>query len=162
MSTTTRTARTTRRTRPAVVTDVPTPEVEVPVTAVEEAPPVVVAKKPKAAPLTLSQRRALLRLQQNDAWSPLTAFAELPYLHLVEHGLATAHPATDAPTAYQVTASGSARTINPGYATWSAGETVAADPSRPVAGTHRTTRCFAPDGPAVIDPNELISANIDD
>lgn len=152
MATQTRT-RQTRRNRPAVV-EAPTPEVApveeevvAPTVEVEPTPTEEPAtpKKPKAAPLTLSQRRALLRLQQNDAWTPPTAFAALPYEHLVAHGLATAELDSDGPTRYVATDAGRARTINPGYADWQAGETVAADPTRPPHGSKLRQRDTAID-----------------
>lgn len=104
---------------------------------VDEAPPA--PKKEKAAPLTLSQRRALLRLQQTGVWFPTTGFAALPFEHLADHGLADRVDGGG----FRPTEKGRAREINPGYATWSAGETVANDPSRPVAGTTRVEKARA-------------------
>jgi hypothetical protein len=95
------------------------------------------AKKPG---LTLSQRRALLRLQDAGSVTPASAFKALPYLHLVDCGYADvdADAATDG--VYTLTAEGRDRaaSVNPGYRVWSAGETVADDPSRPLAGTRRS------------------------
>lgn len=46
------------------------------------------ANRPKKAPLTLSQRRALLRLAEDGQVVPKTAFNALPLDHLVNVGLA--------------------------------------------------------------------------
>jgi hypothetical protein len=98
------------------------------------------AKKPAKPGLTLSQRRALLRLQDAGSVTPASAFKALPYLHLVDCGYADvdADAATDG--VYTLTAEGRDRaaSVNPGYRVWSAGETVADDPSRPLAGTRRS------------------------
>lgn len=74
--------------------DAPTPE------TVEEARELVKARKaeiranrPKKAPLTLSQRRALLRLGDGDVVAK-TDFNALPLQHLVEVGLAEQYVAT--------------------------------------------------------------------
>lgn len=150
MATTTKT-RQTRRNRTAAATPPPVdtvvepvvePEPETPV--VEPQPEPVATEEPKAprekqAPLTLSQRRALLRLQQNDVWAPASGFAALPYEHLVVHGLAS----LVGDGLYAATEKGRNRTINPGYANWSAGETVAGDPTRPVHGTARIAKAQA-------------------
>jgi hypothetical protein len=85
--------------------------------------------------LTLSQRRALLRLLDAlDGVAPASAFKALPYEHLVECGYAVN---TDG--VYTLTDAGTARatSINPGYRVWASGETVAGDPNRPAAGTAR-------------------------
>jgi hypothetical protein len=90
--------------------------------------------KERKASLTLSQRRALLRLLDETTVTPASAFKALPYDRHVEAGYATV---TDG--AYTLTAKGRERaeTLNPGYRVWSAGETVAGDPTRPTAGTHK-------------------------
>jgi hypothetical protein len=102
--------------------------------------------KVKKASLTLSQRRALLRLLDERAIRPASGFKALPFEHLVAVGYATAM--TDEPEGecvYTLTEAGveRAQSINPGYRIWSSGETVAGDPNRPVAGTHRTKRIEA-------------------
>lgn len=99
--------------------------------------------KPKKASLTLSQRRALLRLLDERAIRPASGFKALPFEHLVSVGYATAMTDVDDDEClYTLTESGveRAQSINPGYRIWSSGETVAGDPNRPVAGTHRTKR----------------------
>jgi hypothetical protein len=104
-----------------------------PVEPVVEEP--VETPKPRKAGLTLSQRRALLRLLDEDAIVPATAFKAMPFEHLVEVGYAE----LDDEGAYRLTAEGveRAETINPGYRVWASGETVAGDPNRPAAGTAR-------------------------
>lgn len=98
--------------------------------------------KVKKASLTLSQRRALLRLLDERAIRPASAFKALPFEHLVRVGYATAMTDDDEASVYTLTETGVERatSINPGYRIWSSGETVAGDPTRPVAGTHRTKR----------------------
>lgn len=110
-------------------------------------------KKERKPGLTLSQRRALLRLLDEDSVVPQSAFRALPYEHLVEVGLAVKGEGDDA--AYSLTDEGQERaeSINPGYRVWAAGETVVLDdegnpvvrdedgnPVRPPAGTHRQTK----------------------
>lgn len=91
-------------------------------------------KKERKAGLTLSQRRALLRLLDEGTIVPASAFKALPFVYLTEVGLA--RPIGEG---YALTDAGSTRAqeINPGYRTWAAGETVAGDPTRPPAGTKR-------------------------
>jgi hypothetical protein len=102
-----------------------------PVEPVVEEP--VETPKPRKAGLTLSQRRALLRLLDEDAIVP--AYKALPF----EHPAVVGYPEPHDEGAYRLTAEGveRAETINPGYRVWASGETVAGDRSRPVAGTHR-------------------------
>lgn len=103
--------------------------------------------KPRKPGLTLSQRRALLRLL-DDAQTPASPFKALPYEHLVECGYAVRD---DAGT-YTLTDEGVERAtaVNPGYRVWASGETVVLDadgnpvvrdengePIRPAAGTAR-------------------------
>jgi hypothetical protein len=115
-----------------------------------EAKPVKKAAKPG---LTLSQRRALLRLLDggDDGCQPATPFKALPYEYTVEVGYADRvvldengdDVTNDAGVGvYTLTDAGRARaeTINPSYRDWSAGETVVNDESRPTAGTHRAKR----------------------
>jgi hypothetical protein len=95
-------------------------------------------KQPRAKQpgLTLSQRRALLRLlDAEDGIAPATAFKALPYDHAVECGYAT----RDEHGVYRLTDAGTVRaeSVNPGYRVWASGETVAGDDSRPPAGTAR-------------------------
>lgn len=111
--------------------------------------------------LTLSQRRALLRLLDADidGVSPATAFKSLPYEHLERVGLAERQvdgEGDDAVTRFVLTDEGHERavSINPGYRVWSSGETVVLDdegnpvikdpetgePIRPPAGTTRAQR----------------------
>lgn len=104
-------------------------------------------KKPAKPGLTLSQRRALLRLLDggDDGFTPTTPFKALPYEYATEVGYAVATPyevEDDGLSTYRLTAEGRARaeSINPAYRDWSAGETVAGDESRPTAGTHRAKR----------------------
>jgi hypothetical protein len=96
-------------------------------------------KRERQASLTLSQRRALLRLlDAEDGVAPTTGFKALPYEHLVEVGYAVKTDAT-----YTLTDAGRERAeaTNPGYRVWSSGETVveaeAAKGTRPPAGTAR-------------------------
>lgn len=98
------------------------------------------AKKPAKPGLTLSQRRALLRLLDADETggvTPQTGFKALPYVYLTEVGYAV-----DTDGTYTLTGVGRdrAESVNPWYRDWSAGETVAGDESRPVAGTYRAKR----------------------
>jgi hypothetical protein len=86
-------------------------------------------ERPKKAPLTLSQRRAVLRLAslpKGATEAPATAFRALPLDRLVEAGLATrAEPADEAPHgAYSLTDAGRARAdeINPKWLTWTSGK----------------------------------------
>lgn len=107
-------------------------------------------KKPRKASLTLSQRRALLRLQDagREGIVPAAAFRALPFVHLVDVGLAIQDG-----DAYRLTPIGEDRAdeINPGYRVWASGETVVGDgtkPSfdgvvRPPAGTYRQTKAEA-------------------
>lgn len=102
-------------------------------------------KRERKAKLTLSQRRALLRLQDSgqDGVAPASDFKALPYEHLTSVGLAERVDGEgDARASYTLTPSGTARAseINPGYRVWSAGETVAGDPNRPPAGTKRSSQ----------------------
>jgi hypothetical protein len=94
-------------------------------------------RKPRKPSLTLSQRRALLRLQDagDDGVTPSSAFRALPFEHLRSVGYAD----VDADGAYTLTDDGRDRAdaVNPGYRAWAAGETVADDPTRPTAGEHR-------------------------
>lgn len=106
--------------------------------------PVVEEKAPrvKKASLTLSQRRALLKLR-GEPQTPATAFKALPYEYLASVGLAV--KGDDG--AYELTDAGFARAdeINPGYLVWSAGESVCGDESRPEAGTARAAKAAAKD-----------------
>lgn len=112
------------------------------------------APKKKKAGLTLSQRRALLRLLDEDGVAPATAFKALPYEHLVEVGYAVLTDGT-----YTLTDEGveRAEAVNPGYRVWSAGETVVLDADgqpvvrdengnaiRPPAGTARAAKATTP------------------
>lgn len=87
--------------------------------------------------LTLSQRRALLRGLDAEGRVVRVAspFRAQPFARLVDAGYAV----ETTPLSFKLTAAGIARAeaINPQYRDWAAGETVAADPSRPVAGEHR-------------------------
>lgn len=89
------------------------------------------------APLTLSQRRALLRgLDAGRARVTVASdFRAQPFRRLVAAGLAV----EPAPLSFALTPAGRERAveINPGYRDWASGETVAGDASRPVAGTAR-------------------------
>jgi hypothetical protein len=98
---------------------------------VEDEAPKTTTRK---APLTLSQRRALVRLQASPQ-NPTSAFRALPFDYLTEVGLAKRL----ADGTFVLTHAGTQRAseINPLYVRWSAGETVAGDPTRPAAGTHR-------------------------
>lgn len=124
------------------------------------------APRKKKAGLTLSQRRALLRLLDADGVgvSPASAFKSLPYEHLVDIGYADRlvldENGDDVTNdegigVFTLTSEGRERaeSINPGYRDWSAGETVVLDdegepvvrdedgnPIRPPAGTHRRTK----------------------
>jgi hypothetical protein len=91
------------------------------------------APKAKKASLTLSQRRALVKLQA-EAQTPPSAFRALPFEHLVSCGLAREIDGT-----FVLTQAGIERAaeINPLYVRWAAGESVCGDPTRPAAGTHR-------------------------
>lgn len=98
--------------------------------------------KPKKASLTLSQRRALLRLQDETAVVPGSPFKALPYIHLIEVGLAVASEDGIVLTADGVERAAS---INPGYRVWAQGESVveggtinASGDRRPPAGTKRS------------------------
>lgn len=113
--------------------------------------------KVKKASLTLSQRRALLRLLDERAIRPASGFKALPFEHLVSVGYATAM--TDEPEGeclYTLTESGveRAQSINPGYRIWSSGETVAGDPTRPIAGTYRTKRIESEEASTEVEPVE--------
>lgn len=105
----------------------PVTETTAPETPAVEAP----APKPKAVKLTLSQRRALLRLQADGAVVPPTAFNELPFLYLTEHGLARQEEGVG----YVLTDAGAARaaSVNPGYLAWKAGGSVKGGAFRPAA-----------------------------
>jgi hypothetical protein len=105
-------------------------------------------KKEKKAGLTLSQRRALLRLLDEGSIAPASAFKALPYEHLVGCGYAVAAETEgdDALQAYTLTDEGRERaeSINPGYRVWAQGESVveggtlnAEGERRPPAGTKR-------------------------
>ena len=91
-------------------------------------------KRERKASLTLSQRRALVKLQA-EPQNPATAFKAQPYDHLVQVGYAT----RQGDGSFVLTDEGRARaeSINPLYVVWSAGESVAGDPERPAAGTKR-------------------------
>lgn len=95
-----------------------------------------IAKTPS---LTLSQRRALLRGLDADGTvvRVASAFRAQPFAHLVEVGYAVC--TSQDGLSFRLTAAGRERAIaiNPGYRAWAPGETVAADATRPVAGTHR-------------------------
>lgn len=134
----------------------------------EESKPAATAEpKPKKAGLTLSQRRALLRLldAMDEGVSPASAFKSLPYEKLVDVGYAdrtildenSDDVTNDAGIGvYTLTDEGldRAMSINPGYRVWASGETVVLDdegnpvvidpetglPIRPPAGTHRTAK----------------------
>lgn len=104
--------------------------------------------KKKKAGLTLSQRRALLRLLDEGSIAPTSAFKALPYEHLVGCGYAVAAETEgdDALQAYTLTDEGRERaeSINPGYRVWAQGESVveggtlnAEGERRPPAGTKR-------------------------
>lgn len=106
------------------------------------------SEKKKKAGLTLSQRRALLRLLDEDGVAPATAFKALPYEHLVGCGYAVASETEGDETvaAYVLTDEGRERaeSINPGYRVWAQGESVveggtlnADGERRPPAGTRR-------------------------
>lgn len=104
-------------------------------------------KKEKKAGLTLSQRRALLRLLDaaEDGIVPTTGFKALPFEKLESVGYAMSQEVESEDgelRRFTLTTSGTARAveINPGYRDWSAGETVAGDESRPVAGTWRAEK----------------------
>lgn len=105
-------------------------------------------KKERKASLTLSQRRALLRLldSNDDGVAPASDFKALPYEHLVGVGYAEKHEADDTACGfYTLTSKGTerAQAINPGYRVWSSGESVAGNENRPVAGTHRAAKAEA-------------------
>ena len=104
------------------------PKVDEPVEDDEPAP------RTKRASLTLSQRRALVKLQA-EPQNPPSAFRALPYDYLETVGLA--RRLEDG--TFVLTHAGVERAaeINPLYVRWSAGESVAGDPTRPPAGTHR-------------------------
>jgi hypothetical protein len=104
--------------------------------------------KKKKAGLTLSQRRALLRLLDEAGVAPASAFKALPYEHLVGCGYAVAAETEgdDTVAAYTLTDEGRERaeSINPGYRVWAQGESVveggtlnADGERRPPAGTKR-------------------------
>jgi hypothetical protein len=123
-------------------------------------------EKKKKAGLTLSQRRALLRLldAMDEGISPDSPFRALPYEHLVEVGYATVADSGDGEQddsgdpirVYTLTDEGleRAESINPGYRDWSSGETVVLDadgnpavvdsetgePIRQPHGTHRAAK----------------------
>lgn len=121
--------------------------------------------KEKKAGLTLSQRRALLRLlDSDDGVSPDTMFRALPYEKLVDVGYADRtvldENGDDVTNdngigVYTLSDEGRERaeSINPGYRDWSSGETVVLDedgnpilkdedgnPIRQPHGTHRRTK----------------------
>lgn len=110
--------------------------------------PTQVGDKKKKAGLTLSQRRALLRLLDEGSIAPATGFKALPFEHLVGCGYAVAAETEgdDSVAAYTLTDEGRERaeSINPGYRVWAAGESVveggtinAEGERRPAAGTRR-------------------------
>jgi hypothetical protein len=110
-------------------------------------------KKEAKPGLTLSQRRALLKLL-DGAQQPATQFKALPYEKFVDVGYADRvildengdDVTNDAGIGvYTLTPQGRARaeSINPGYRVWAAGETVAGDESRPEAGTWRASKAAA-------------------
>lgn len=103
--------------------------------------------KQRTPGLTLSQRRALLRLMDEGSHTPASPFRALPFVYLVEVGYAQRKG--DGP--FRLTKAGQARAeaVNPGYRDWSAGETVVVDgetglppegSTRPKHGTHRAER----------------------
>lgn len=110
-------------------------------------------KKEAKPGLTLSQRRALLKLL-DGAQQPASQFKALPYEKFVDVGYADRvildengdDVTNDAGIGiYILTPQGRARaeSINPGYRVWAAGETVAGDESRPEAGTWRASKAAA-------------------
>ncbi|WP_445151139.1 hypothetical protein [Baekduia sp. Peel2402] len=93
------------------------------IAAIEEAG----TQRPKKAPLTLSRRRALLRLAalpKGTGEAPTSGFRALPLDGLVEAGLATREePTDDAPHGtYTISDAGLARAgeTNPKWLTWTA------------------------------------------
>lgn len=104
--------------------------------------------KQRTPGLTLSQRRALLRLLDEGSHTPASEFRALPFVYLVEVGYAKQKG-----DAFSLTKAGQARaeSVNPGYRDWSAGETVVTDGEgnvaetnpRPKHGTHRAERALA-------------------
>ena len=87
--------------------------------------------------LTLSQRRAMLRLLDEERIVPESDFRAQPFRKLVDLGYA----ATDG-DGFVLTEEGQERaeSINPGYRVWAAGESVAGAEGRAEAGTHRAKR----------------------
>lgn len=121
------------------------------------------SKTTKAASLTLSQRRALLRLSDEGLVVPATAFKALPLEHLASVGYAKRSERKDGTASFKLTKKGQERAaaINPLYRDWSAGETVVAidedgNPTteRPVAGTHRAAKVEDVETPEVEAPVE--------
>lgn len=123
-------------------------------------------KKERKASLTLSQRRALLRLLDEESIQPATAFKALPFEHLVEVGYAESSQTddTEGEASYTLTPKGKERaeSINPGYRIWSAGETVAGDPNRPVAGTKRASEPEPEESPSAGDDDQSNSGESED
>ncbi len=96
--------------------------VEVEPIAVPETPVETPEAKPaRKAKLTLSQRRALLRLQDAGSIRPESGFRALPFVYLGSVGLAVE---TDGEWGLSEAGIARAAEINPGYLDWRAGGSV--------------------------------------